>query len=75
MADVSFDRQTVTFRPNQWRRLKTKGSERVFRLWPQLADILQPYVDRRVIERGGTLLFPAEDPHKMITDWRKLLDG
>jgi integrase len=74
VADVSFDRQTITFRPNQWRRLKTKGSARVLRLWPQLGEILQPYVDRRVIERGGTLLFPAEDPHKMVTDWRKLLD-
>lgn len=73
VSDVPFDRQTVTFRPNQWRRLKTKGSARVLRLWPQLAEILRPYVDQRVIDRGGTLLFPGEGG-KMITDWRKLLD-
>jgi integrase len=30
-------------------------------------------VDQRVIDRGGTLLFPGEGG-KMITDWRKLLD-
>ena len=73
LDDVSFDRQTVTVRPNQHRRLKTKGSARVIRLWPQLAEILRPYVDQRVIDRGGTLLFPGEGG-KMISDWRKLLD-
>jgi integrase len=73
LDDVSFDRETITFRPNQWRRLKTRGSSRVVPLWPQLRDILQPYVDQRVIDRGGTLLFPAMDL-SMITDWRKLLD-
>jgi hypothetical protein len=35
--------------------LKTRGSERVVPLWPQLAEILQPYLDQRVIDRGGTL--------------------
>jgi integrase len=53
--------------------LKTRGSERVVPLWPQLAEILQPYLDQRVIDRGGTRLFPATDL-SMITDWRKLLD-
>ena len=61
VGDVSFARQTVTFRVNQHRRLKTRGSERVVPLWPQLAEILQPYLDQRVIDRGGTLLFPATD--------------
>ena len=29
IEDASFDRKTVTFRENQWRRLKTAGSHRV----------------------------------------------
>lgn len=37
LDDVSFERQTVIFRPNHWRRLKTQGSWRVVPLWPQLA--------------------------------------
>jgi len=73
VSDISFDRNTVTFRPNQFRRLKTQRSHRVLPLWPQLAEVLQPSTDQRVVERGGTLLFPAEDGG-MVTDWRKLLD-
>ena len=42
--DVSFDRKTVTFRPNAWRRLKTASSFRSVPLWPQLEEILRPYV-------------------------------
>lgn len=49
--------------------LKTQRSQRVVPLWPQLAAILKPYTDERVIARGGTLLFPAEDGG-MIRDWR-----
>lgn len=63
----------VTFRPNEWRRLKTARSHRTVPLWPQLAEILRPYMDRRVVERGGTLLFPNA-AGGMLTDWRKLLD-
>ncbi len=58
-SDVSFDRKTVTFRPNKWRRLKTKKSHRTVPLWPQLEEILRPYVvptDRT--PRIG-LLFPS----------------
>ena len=58
VADVSFDRKTVTFRPNEWRRLKTATSHRVVPLWPQLEEILRPYVfgtDRA----PGRLLFPS----------------
>jgi integrase len=59
VADVSFDRKTVTFRRNtSRRRLKTRPSQRVLPLWPQLEEVLKPYADRRVIERGGRLLFP-----------------
>jgi integrase len=69
--DVSFDRQTVTFRQNDWRRLKTLTSARVVPLWPQLAAILRPYAGH-----GGNLLFPSYVTGKesMLTDWRGTLD-
>ena len=38
--DVSLDRGVVTFRPNEWRRLKTASSHRSVPLWPQLRDAL-----------------------------------
>lgn len=70
--DVSFDRQVVTFRPNAWRRLKTKKSRRTIPLWPQLEEILRGYVFNP--ERPPTrLLFPAEDGG-MLRDIRGLLD-
>ena len=69
--DISFDRQTVTFRQNDWRRLKTLTSARVVPLWPQLAAILRPYAGH-----GGNLLFPSYRSGKeaMLTDWRGTLD-
>jgi integrase len=66
LQDVSTDRKTVTFRPNEFhegRRLKTKTSKRIIPLRPQLAEILIPFLDQRAIE-GGKLLFRS--PH--ITD-------
>jgi len=76
VSDVSFDRKTVTFRPNDWRRLKTKKSHRVVPLWPQLEEILRPYVfstDRP----PSKLLFPSwrTGEETMLTDFRKLLDA
>jgi integrase len=41
LDDVSFDRKTVTFRPNKFRRLKTQTSWRVVPLFPQLDEILR----------------------------------
>src|SRR5690242_2396531 len=38
--DVSLDRETVTFRVNTWRRLKTENAFRAVPLWPQLREIL-----------------------------------
>jgi integrase len=69
--DVSFERQTVTFRPNDWRRLKTLTSARVVPLWPQLAEILRPYAGH-----GSNLLFPSHISGKeaMLSDWRGTLD-
>ena len=76
VGDVSFDRKTVTFRPNDWRRLKTASSFRTVPLWPQLEKILRPYVfaaDRP----PSRLLFPSyRTGHEaMIVDFRKVLDA
>jgi integrase len=59
LADVSFDRRTVTFRPNAWRRLKTQSSWRVVPLWPQLEELLRAWVFGPRLDRGGQLLFPS----------------
>jgi integrase len=73
--DIDFANSSVTFRPNQWRRLKTKKSHRTIPLWPQLATILKDYIKRAGIKTG--LLFPSPflDKPGMITDWRKQLDA
>ena len=75
LDDVSFDRQTVTIRPNIWRRLKTRGSERVVPLWPQLAEILRAYL-MGPHRPTGELLFPSVTTGReaMLTDVRKLLN-
>lgn len=74
VGDVSLDRNTVTFRPNAWRRLKTKRSHRTVPLWPQLREILERYLATRPPTR---LLFPSfrTGEEAMVTDWRKLLDA
>src|SRR5262249_19604909 len=74
--DVSFDRKTVTFRPNDWRRLKTASSLRSVPLWPQLERILRAYVfesDRP----PSRLLFPSyrTGQEAMLRDAGKLLDA
>lgn len=73
--DVSFDRKTVTFRENEWRRLTTTGSHRVVPLWPQLEQILRPYVFGE--RPPARLLFPSfrTGTETMLTDFRKLLDA
>jgi integrase len=74
-GDVSIERKTVTFRPNQWRDLKTATSSRVVPLWPQLEAILLPYL---FAENDPTaLLFPSfwTGCEAMLTDIRKVLDG
>jgi len=73
VADVSFDRATVTFRPNAWRRLKTATSHRSVPLWPQLREILERYLAARP---PGRLLFPSYrtgresmvDPRTILAD-------
>lgn len=74
VGDVNFDRMTVTFRPNDWRRLKTRTSHRTIPLWPQLELILREYL--RSGSRAGGLLFPSQrlGGNGMISDFRKILD-
>jgi integrase len=74
VEDVSFDRKTVTFRPNTWRRLKSSTSHRVVPMWPQLEEILRAYVFGAGAP-PGRLLFPslATGREAMLTDFRKLL--
>ncbi len=76
MDDVSFDRRTVTFRPNNWRRLKTSTSFRSVPLFPQLEEILRLWVFG-VDRPPGKLLFPSYRTGReaMATDFRKLLDA
>jgi len=74
--DVSFDRRTVTFRPNDWRRLKTSTSFRAVPMWPQLERILRLWVFGTGLP-PGKLLFPSYRTGReaMATDFRKLLDA
>lgn len=58
--DVSFKLGCIFIRPNQWRTLKTRGSERTIPLWPQLEEILRAYLLAREQSGGlGSLLFPT----------------
>lgn len=72
VEDVSFDRGTVTFRPNDHRALKTATSHRVVPMHPQLREILQKHVFGQA--RVSGLLFPSPSGG-MIHDLRKALDG
>ena len=79
-SDVHFDRKTVTFRPNAFRRLKTEGSWRVVPLWPQLEKILRDYLNGPTAPTGE-LLFPSlhrrvrgDKAERMLTDVRGALD-
>jgi integrase len=77
LDDVSVDRRTITVRPNQWRRLKTRTSHRVIPLWPQLEAILRAWVFGPRLDRGGTLLIPswsANGPERPLQDLTKLLE-
>ena len=74
---MSFQRQTITFRPNEWRRLKTLTSHRSVPLWPQAESVLRAYFADKERDGGlGRLLFPSPVSHSesLITDFRKALD-
>lgn len=76
LGDVNFARETVTFRANERRRLKTRTSHRTIPLWPQLAEILGPHVEER--RRSGAqpadLLFESAATGNMLVDIRSSLD-
>lgn len=74
VADVSFDRRIVAFRPNDWRGLKTKNARRVVPLFPQLEEILRPYVFDRDEPLPEGLMFPSPRTGGIIRDIRKALD-
>lgn len=76
VSDIDLRRGTIHIRPNSYRRIKNDGSHREVPLWPQLREILTPYLERRARE-GGELLFrtPRKHGDGMITDLRKMLDG
>jgi len=75
VGNVGFDRQIVTFRPNRWRRLKTKNAPRVVPLFPQLEDILRTYVFERDEPMAEGLMFPSPRTGGIIHDVRKALDA
>lgn len=76
VSDVSFDRRTITFRPNEHRgRLKTALSLRTVPMWPQLAEILRSYLPRRQSAGRDALLFPSVRTDGRISDLRKALDS
>lgn len=76
IEDVDFDtvaaqgiQGKVQIRSNNWRGLKTPGSERTIPMWPELRAILLPFVGDR--DRG--LLFPSVSGH-LRKDLRKPFD-
>lgn len=70
-GDIDFETGFVHFRPNEYRGLKRRWSERAVPLWPQLRGILEPYV-QRLDASPGDLMFPGR-ADGMITDLRKPL--
>jgi len=77
VGDVNFERKTIPFRPNDWRRLKTRTSHRTVPLWPQIEVILKNYLREGDAPRVGGFLFPS---HRLpmtglVTDFREALDA
>jgi len=66
-----FDREVITFRPNERRQLKTPPSQCSVPLWPQLRDILEHYLAERPPSR---LLFPSyrTGEEAMLRGFRRL---
>ncbi len=75
VADVSFEREVVTFRPNAHRRLKTRTSHRSVPLWPQLSETLLAYLNKPHGPPEDGLLFPSARGTGMVVDIWKQLDA
>lgn len=59
----------IHVRPNEWRRLKNRGSERRVPLWRDCAAILKPFVEGR---DNSVPLFPSPvDPTRPVGDVRR----
>jgi integrase len=75
VRDVSFERQTITIRPNAWRDLKTVKSHRTVPMWPQLEEALRGYIGGPGPSTGLLFRSARSDVPAMITDLRKGLDA
>jgi len=74
VGDINFQRNTVTFRPHEHRRLKTSTSHRTVPLQPQLKEILRAHL--RELGIAGGLLFPSPvRDGAMVVELRKQLDA
>ncbi len=74
VGDINFQRNTVTFRPHEHRRLKTATSHRTIPLQPQLKEILRAHI--RELGIAGGLLFPSPvQAGAMVVELRKQLDA
>ena len=71
VGDIDFGSGFIHFRPNRFRGLKRAWSERAVPLWPQLREVLGPWVEHREGE-GSDMLFPGLTGG-MLTDLRKPL--
>lgn len=65
VSDVDFKNQRVHFRHNEWRLLKRSWHEGEVPLWPQLAEILENYIERW---QPTDLLFPSHITGRMYTN-------
>lgn len=57
VADIDFTRKVIHFHTNRWRKIKTRD-RRTVPIWPQLEEILRPYMTQRAPRSG--LVFPSE---------------
>jgi integrase len=76
-CEVNLTTGMVDVRPNHWRRLKTKKSQRVLRIPKQLLELWREYAASEAAPTGD-LFFPSAclraGREIMITDLRKALD-
>ena len=72
VKDVDFQSNRVHFRPNVYRPyLKTEDSNRSVRLWPDLAGVINAYLDRTAgRDDPDALLFPSPGRQMLNGDFR-----